>query len=72
MKEVIYKIVSTLMYKNRQILPIMIEIRIAATSERRPHLEGGTEDFSGVMELFISIVMFIWAYSFIRTDKIIH
>lgn len=47
MKEVIYKIVSTLMYKNRQILPIMIEIRIAGSSERRPQLEGGTEDFSG-------------------------
>lgn len=59
-----------MMYKNRQILPIIIEIRIVATSERRAQLEGGTEDFSGVMELFISIVMFIWEYSFIRTDQI--
>lgn len=60
------------MHKNRQILPIVIEIRIVFTSERRAQLEGGTENFSGVIELFILIVMFIWAYSFSRTYQIMH
>lgn len=45
-----------MMYKNMQIVSNVIEIRTVVTSERRAQIEGGTEDFSGVMELFISIV----------------